>query len=286
MPAIKKHLKKLLFLLPYLIVIWIIVIADEVVDGNGSDVTKEGDLRRFGIVVRTPLGMRGIPIFIFLHDNFWHVAINTLGVSALGVLLITRGLKYLVLVSLSIIVIAGFGIWTIGRTGVIHMGSNPLCFGWWGYLMVAGLLEKPRKKQTIIVTLVTGVIYGALVLGFIDNYVLWVKPEANMCGLVSGILIGIAYFIGYRKFYRKWKDKRELKKVKNTELKELMVTTQKENNELEEENRPKHKKSEEKDQIKRKMNQKMQTMKKSLAHQQKNMKVKPKNHTTTVTQKP
>ena len=70
-----------------------------------------GSLNNFGIYPRNPNSLRGIILMPLLHGNFAHILSNTASFLVLGWLVLIRGLRHFIWVSLISILVSGLGIW-------------------------------------------------------------------------------------------------------------------------------------------------------------------------------
>ena len=141
-------------------------------------------LNTWGIVPRTLTGLRGIPLSPFIHANLSHLFVNTAPFLVLGGLVAVRGRRAFLGVSLVVIVCGGAALWLVGRTGY-HVGASGLIFGYFGYLVARAWYE--RSLRSIVIALVTVILYGGLILGVLPTSAL-ISWEGHLCGLLAGIL--------------------------------------------------------------------------------------------------
>ena len=141
-------------------------------------------LSTWGILPRTEIGLRGIPLSPFLHGSFNHVLSNTIPFLILGGLVAFRGSQKLIGVSLFIIGVGGTGVWLLGRPA-FHVGASGLVFGYFGYLVAAGWYD--RKLGSILAAFAVIVLYGGLVVVVLPT-VGFVSWEAHLFGLIAGVL--------------------------------------------------------------------------------------------------
>ena len=142
-------------------------------------------LNRFGILPRTLYGLIGIPLSPFLHGGIWHTLMNTVPFVVLGGLIITRGIREFLEVSLFIILAGGGCLWLFGRTSY-HVGASGLIFGYFGFIVARGFFDK--SVGSIIVAFITLFLYGGIILwGLlpISPYISW---EGHLFGLIAGVL--------------------------------------------------------------------------------------------------
>lgn len=145
-------------------------------------------MNAYGIVPRSHFGLIGIPLGSFLHASYLHVQSNSVGLLALGTLAVIRSGSRFPWICLVIILLGGLGVWVVGRPAT-HVGASGLVFGFFGYLLVKGVLD--RNILSILVALVVAGVFGSAVLSGAlptEAYVSW---EGHLCGLVAGALAAI-----------------------------------------------------------------------------------------------
>ena len=88
--------------------------------------------------------------------------------------------------SLIIVVFGGLGVWLFARGGYhVHVGASGLLFGYFGFLVALGILE--RSFRTILGAVIAAVLYGSLVYGMIPTgqRVSW---EGHLFGFLAGVM--------------------------------------------------------------------------------------------------
>ncbi len=140
--------------------------------------------RTAAIHPRTLHGLFGIPVSPFLHFSVSHLLTNTLPFALLGVLIRLQGKMLFIEVSLLIIAVSGFMVWLLGRAAA-HAGASALIFGYFGFLLAAGLYAK--DLQAMLIALGVLIYYGGMMSGVLPlrAYVSW---EGHLFGFLSGIL--------------------------------------------------------------------------------------------------
>ena len=120
-----------------------------------------------------------------MHDGFWHLLSNTGPLVVLGGLVGVRGAGVLLAVSVFIAVFAGAGVWLVARDGV-HIGASGLVFGYFGYLVARGFVE--RSLMSLLIAVAVAVFYGGLIFGLLplDRFISW---EGHLFGLIGGVLL-------------------------------------------------------------------------------------------------
>ena len=107
--------RRLKILVTLTIVFWVITIVNIVLGGKLTD---------FGIQPRDfPFGFLGIFIAPFIHNSISHVFANTLPFICLGALVMLRGMKVWIMMSITVALSSGFLVWMIGRSNTKHVGS-------------------------------------------------------------------------------------------------------------------------------------------------------------------
>lgn len=164
-----------LWLAGFIAIIWGVEAVNLLVDHRISE---------FGIVPRTVDGLRGIPLWIFLHAGIGHVMSNTLPMAVLGGVIATQGQRALLKVSAIVGVVSGVGVWVFARPG-IHVGASGLVFGYFGYLVARGWYR--RSLSAVVVAILVFFFYGGLIFGILPTFG-FVSWEGHLFGLLAGIL--------------------------------------------------------------------------------------------------
>jgi len=141
-------------------------------------------LNSFGLIPRQLSGLLGIVSSPLLHNSFWHFISNILPFALFSFLLLQHGTRRYLQVSLICIVGSGLLVWLFGRTA-IHVGASGLIYGYFGYLLLAGILS--GKIKLIAISLFVGISYGGLVFGVLPlrSYISW---ESHLFGLIVGLI--------------------------------------------------------------------------------------------------
>ena len=161
---------------------WLLEVADALIFDNGLD--------RHGIVPRTWSGLDGILWAPLLHGGFGHLLANTLPFLVLGGFIAIEGPRRWAVVTLFVMVVGGLATWLLARSAT-HIGASGLVFGYAGFLLVAGFVEKSLKG--IAVAIVVGVLFGGMVLRGITPVSSWVSWESHLLGLVVGVLAAFVF---------------------------------------------------------------------------------------------
>ncbi len=142
-----------------------------------------GSLDGLGLRPRTVSGLMGLVTAPFLHSGFGHLAANTAPFLVLGALVMMRGVRDFVSATVVITVVGGLGVWLFGRSAT-HIGASGLVFGYMGFLLLVGFLE--RSIIGILVAVVVGSVYGGMLWGVLPQ-----RPCVSWEGHLFGFLAGV-----------------------------------------------------------------------------------------------
>lgn len=167
-------------MIKFVVLLWIIELINLVL-GHG--------LSRFGILPRTVSGLPGVLFAPFLHGSVGHLLMNTLPFLVLGSLVLLHGRRTFFTITPLIIVISGLGVWLMGRSA-IHVGASSLIFGYFGFLVFRGIIE--RSITSLGISIITFAVYGGLLWGIFPGAV-GVSWEGHLFGFLTGILCARIY---------------------------------------------------------------------------------------------
>ncbi|MGS2721926.1 rhomboid family intramembrane serine protease [Paraglaciecola aestuariivivens] len=141
-------------------------------------------LNQFGLIPRYVPGLKGIIFGPLLHGSLQHYFSNIIPLAIFSYLLLQYGLKRFVLVSLWIVIFTGVLVWLFARPAT-HLGASGVIYGYFGYLLLAGLLSK--KFKLILISLLVAFFYGGLIWGILPAtpFVSW---ESHLFGFIVGLL--------------------------------------------------------------------------------------------------
>lgn len=143
-----------------------------------------GIMDRFAIHPRKSYGLPGILISPFLHKGFGHLMGNSLPFLGLSMVILLSGLKRYVHVTAFIILLTGSAVWLLARSEG-HLGASGVVFGYIGYLLAKGVVEK--SARWIAVSLVVLFFFIGYAHGLLpgQSQISW---ESHLFGFISGIL--------------------------------------------------------------------------------------------------
>ena len=138
----------------------------------------------FGLIPREVHGLDGIAGAPLLHGSFAHLISNTPPLLVMGALLAATATRALLAVNALIIIGGGLLVWLFGRMA-IHIGASGLVFGWFGFLVMRGLVD--RSPVTLGAAAFVGLLYGAMIWGVVPG-----RPDVSWEGHLFGFLAGAA----------------------------------------------------------------------------------------------
>jgi membrane associated rhomboid family serine protease len=137
----------------------------------------------FGLIPRHISGLDGVIAMPLLHGSFAHVMANTPPLLVMGGLLVATTTRALLPVNAVVIGLGGGLVWLFGGSA-IHIGASGLVFGWFGFLVARGLVD--RSPITLGAALLVGILYGSILWGVLPGQpgVSW---EAHLFGAIAGV---------------------------------------------------------------------------------------------------
>ena len=144
-----------------------------------------GGLDYYGIRPRTMIGLRNIVLSPFLHAGFGHLLANTLPFLLLGWFVMLRSTREFFLVTLIVTVVSGVGVWLFGAGNSVHIGISGVIFGYLGYLLFRGYLE--RSVVGIALALLAIFFYGGMIFGVLP-FQAGISWLGHLFGFLGGIL--------------------------------------------------------------------------------------------------
>ncbi|NJN48725.1 MAG: rhomboid family intramembrane serine protease [Alkalinema sp. RL_2_19] len=157
------------------VLLWALELIDTIV--------LQGRLHRLGIRPRQTAGLKGILLSPLLHSDLKHLAANTLPLVVLGGLILFRSQPTFAIVTAVVWLISGIGTWLFGGPRTNHIGASGIVFGYLGFLLLQGYLE--RSPIALGLAVVAGVLYGGSLWG-----VLPIKRGRSWQGHLFGFIGG------------------------------------------------------------------------------------------------
>jgi membrane associated rhomboid family serine protease len=142
-------------------------------------------LDRDGIVPRSFSHLDGILFAPFLHASFSHLLGNTVPFIILGFAIAFAGARRLLLVTLIVALVSGFGVWLTSPGGTVTVGASGLVFGYATYLICRGMFDR-RVGEVMLGVVVLVLFGGALISDLIPHA--GISWEAHLFGGIGGVL--------------------------------------------------------------------------------------------------
>jgi membrane associated rhomboid family serine protease len=147
------------------------------------------ELLDFGIIMRDPIGLRGILFAPFLHQNYTHLIVDTIPFVALGWMIMAQAIANFTIVSLICLVLSGLGVWIFGPTAdsafVHFIGTAGLINGYVSYLLALNYFDR-RLRSSALEALIIGCAYW-IVRTNLPAIEVSIWPGGLFCGCVGGI---------------------------------------------------------------------------------------------------
>ncbi|MDQ4084576.1 MAG: rhomboid family intramembrane serine protease [Actinomycetota bacterium] len=142
-------------------------------------------LDAFGIVPRSGNGLIGIGAAPFLHLGFGHLLANTTALLVLGSLVLLTS-PYFWVVTVSVGLFGGLGVWLVGDPGTLVIGASGLVYGYAAYLVSLAIFR--RSLTNIAVAVLVVLLYGGFVFGVLPGRA-GVSWQGHLLGAVVGVLM-------------------------------------------------------------------------------------------------
>ncbi|WP_229897474.1 rhomboid family intramembrane serine protease [Streptomyces finlayi] len=154
------------------------------------DTATGNALDTYGVSPRDLSELRDVLPMSFLHGGFAHLASNTLPLLILGFLAALGGIRRFAAVVVTIMLVAGLGVWLTAPSHSITLGASGVVFGLFGYLVVRGFVD--RRPWDVVLGLVVAVVYGSILWGVLptDSGISW---QCHLFGLLGGVLAAFAF---------------------------------------------------------------------------------------------
>jgi membrane associated rhomboid family serine protease len=161
-----------------------VIEAVDVVTGGALD-------RNYGIEPLEVNGLDGVLFAPLLHGDWAHLAANTVPFLVLGFLAMAGGIRQFVVVTATIWILGGLGVWLTGDIGSppgfepTHIGASGLIFGWLVFLLVRGFFA--RSALQILMAVGLFLVWGGILFGVRPGQpgVSW---QSHLFGALAGLL--------------------------------------------------------------------------------------------------
>ncbi len=141
-------------------------------------------LNDYGIYPREFSGLTGIAVSWAIHGSPVHLMNNALPLVILGTFVAIRGQAAYIKTTMFVVLLSGVLVWLAGNPA-LHLGASGIVFGYLGYLLGRGLLE--RSPVAVGLAFLAVVLYGGILVGVLPGQdgVSW---ESHLFGFAAGAL--------------------------------------------------------------------------------------------------
>ena len=165
-----------LIMLAFTALLYVIELVDQL---TGESLDSEG------IVARSLSGLGGIIWAPLLHGGWPHLLANTVPFLVFGFLAMAGGIRQWALVTATIWVFSGLGVWLIGPSDAYTVGASGLIFGWLVFLLARGFFA--RSARQIVLAVVLFLIWGGVLFGVLPGQ-MGVSWQGHLFGALAGLL--------------------------------------------------------------------------------------------------
>ncbi len=164
-----------LVMLAFTALLYVIELADQLT-GDSLD----GD----GVVSRSLPGLAGILWAPLLHGGWPHLWANTVPFLVFGFLAMAGGMAQWAMVTATIWLLSGLGVWLVGPPDTSTIGASGVIFGWLVFLLARGFFARSIAQIGLAVVLFA--IWGSVLLGVLPG-----APQVSWQGHLFGALAGL-----------------------------------------------------------------------------------------------
>lgn len=151
------------------------------------------DFSKLGILPLKIEGLSGIISAPFIHENFSHLASNSVPffVSASMIIFFYREVAFKTLVM--IYLVTGFWVWCMARESY-HIGASGVVYGYISFIFFSGFLR--RNKKLMAVSMLMVFLYGGFFWGVIPKFYpefMNISWESHLMGAIAGLAFAFLY---------------------------------------------------------------------------------------------
>lgn len=170
------RLEQMRWVLVFLAAIWVVAVVN-LITGHALN-------GWFGLQPRAFGGLDGILLMPLLHGSLSHTMANSVPVLVLGGALAATAPRSALTATLLILLLGGTAVWVFGKDAT-HVGASGLIFGWFGFLVARGAVE--RRLLPLLVAVAVAVFYGTMIWGVLPGQpgVSW---ESHLFGALAGVI--------------------------------------------------------------------------------------------------
>ncbi len=137
-----------------------------------------------GIVPRELSGLDGVIWAPLLHGGWAHLLANTLPFVIFGFLALAGGIGQFIMVTATIWIVSGLGVWLTGPDGYTTVGMSGVIFGWLVFLLARGFFA--RSWSQILLAVPLFLLWGGMLFGVLPS-----RPDVSWQGHLFGALAGL-----------------------------------------------------------------------------------------------
>jgi len=169
--------KAFFLMVGFIALIWVLQVANWA-DHYGLDAS-------YGILPRSIGRLPDIFVAPFLHFSWDHIEGNSGPLFVFGLLAAYRGVVKFLGVTLIVAVTSGMAVWLFQGNNELTVGASGLIFGYFGYVLTRGILE--RNLIDALAAVVIGLSYAYILTVAVPG-----APGVSWIGHLGGLIGGIA----------------------------------------------------------------------------------------------
>ena len=167
----------------FLALLWLVELINE---ATGRELAVSG-----GIRPRDPASLIDIVTAPFLHGSLEHLASNALPLFSLGFIAAVTGTRRFLLMTATVIIIGGLGVWLFSPLNSISVGASGVVFGYFGYLLMRGLID--RRPVDLVVSIGVALSYGYVMWNSIGFGATGISWQGHVSGFVGGVVAAVIF---------------------------------------------------------------------------------------------